>query len=97
VPRWPWFRAVVAGSSMEPALRDGERVLVRRGTRAPVGAIVVVERPDRPGLLVVKRLTRIEPDGSWWVEGDNQRGSHDSWTFGPVPVDHAKGRVVRRG
>lgn len=50
-----WFVVIaVAGSSMEPALRSGDRVLVRR--RAPdalrVGAIVVFREPgghQRPG------------------------------------------------
>ncbi|MEU7133659.1 S26 family signal peptidase [Streptomyces sp. NPDC046261] len=35
----------VDGRSMEPAYRDGDRVLVRRGAPAAVGEVVVVERP----------------------------------------------------
>ena len=49
-----WLRthfAVVSitGSSMEPAFRSGERVLVRRGGRLARGDTVVLERPQRPG------------------------------------------------
>lgn len=35
----------VRGTSMLPAYVDGDRVLVRRGTRLTVGRVVVVERP----------------------------------------------------
>ncbi|MEU4211796.1 S26 family signal peptidase [Streptomyces sp. NPDC026206] len=35
----------VDGRSMEPAYRDGDRVLVRRGAQAAKGEVVVVERP----------------------------------------------------
>ncbi|MFE7571791.1 S26 family signal peptidase [Streptomyces sp. NPDC057539] len=37
---------VVRGVSMEPAYRDGDRVLVRREAALVPGRVVVVERPD---------------------------------------------------
>ncbi|MEU0955886.1 S26 family signal peptidase [Streptomyces niveus] len=37
----------IRGSSMEPAFRDGDRVLVLRGRQLAVGQVVVVERPSR--------------------------------------------------
>ena len=50
--------ATVRGPSMVPALRDGDRVLVRLGAGTPrVGRVVLVELPDRP--LSVKRLVAI--------------------------------------
>ncbi|MEU5424880.1 S26 family signal peptidase [Streptomyces olivoreticuli] len=46
----------VRGVSMEPAFRDGERVLVRRGGRYAVGRVVVVERVvERGGERDVRR------------------------------------------
>ncbi len=83
----PWLTLVVAGDSMEPALREGDRLLARRvdnpGALAE-GSVVAVRRPDRPDLVLVKRLVRRDADG-WWVEGDNAARSDDSRTFGPVP------------
>ncbi|MFF1915363.1 S26 family signal peptidase [Streptomyces sp. NPDC058239] len=37
----------IRGSSMEPAFRDGDRVLVLRGRQLAVGQVVVVERPRK--------------------------------------------------
>ncbi|MGK5731285.1 S26 family signal peptidase [Streptomyces sp. URMC 124] len=39
----------VRGTSMAPAFRDGDRVLVRRGPRPAVGRVVVAERPASGG------------------------------------------------
>ena len=99
-PRWPFGRVAVAGESMLPGLSPGDWLLVRwyRGTvrRARPGDVVVVARPDRPGLLVVKRVVAARPDGSVWVAGDNPLASDDSRTFGPVPAGAVAGRVVLR-
>ncbi|WP_058043133.1 S26 family signal peptidase [Streptomyces roseifaciens] len=40
----------VRGTSMAPAFRDGDRVLVRRGPRPAVGQVVVAERPASGGM-----------------------------------------------
>lgn len=96
--RSPYLRAAVAGDSMRPTLSDGDWVLCRRvrgATGAREGDVVVLERPDRPGLLVVKRVVRREA-GGWWVEGDNAAASDDSRTFGPVPDRYVVARVVAR-
>jgi nickel-type superoxide dismutase maturation protease len=96
--RSAYLRVAVAGESMLPTLRDGDWLLCRRvrgvaGVRE--GDVVVLERPDRPGLLVVKRVVRREGHG-WWVEGDNAAASDDSRLFGPVPHDCLVARVVAR-
>ena len=95
MPRWG--RVAVAGSSMLPTLRPGDWLIVRwsGADAARPGALVVLERPDRPGLLVVKRAVRREPDG-WWVLGDNPAASDDSRVFGAVPDPHLRGRVIAR-
>jgi nickel-type superoxide dismutase maturation protease len=82
---------------MAPTLADGDWLVCRRLRPASVarlrpGQVVVVERPDRPGLLVVKRLVRRTPDG-WWVEGDNPGASDDSRVFGAVPDAGVVARV----
>ncbi len=56
---------LVRGPSMEPLLRDGDALLVRRGARVRPGAVVVARFWGRPGLLVVKRA--VEPVGEGWL------------------------------
>jgi nickel-type superoxide dismutase maturation protease len=96
--RWPMMRVTVSGSSMSPTLEEGDWLLCRvLGSDDGVkpGDIVVVRRPDRPELLLVKRAVRRQ-DGGWWVEGDNTDASDDSRVFGAVPADHVLAKAVAR-
>jgi nickel-type superoxide dismutase maturation protease len=88
-----WWPVEVAGDSMLPTFRAGDWLLARRTDSARVGDVVILARPDRPELLVIKRVRRRDSDG-WWVEGDNPGSSDDSRLFGPVQQIH--GRVVLR-
>jgi nickel-type superoxide dismutase maturation protease len=91
----PWVVARVSGPSMAPAVRSGDRLLVRRvtpGTRVRSGVVVLARFPSRPGLLVVKRIVRTA-DGGHWVEGDNAFVTDDSRAYGAAVV---VGRVVGR-
>jgi nickel-type superoxide dismutase maturation protease len=81
---------------MEPHLYAGDCVLVRRGVRARVGDVVVLPRPDRPDLLVVKRVREVLSDGRLWLAGDNPGSSDDSRLFGAVSTAGIVGRVVWR-
>jgi phage repressor protein C with HTH and peptisase S24 domain len=84
-------RAVVRGASMEPALADGDRVLLFPAWHLRTGAIVAVRDPrDRRGLLI-KRVTAL--DGRRLsIEGDNP----DSRVFEPVDRREVVGRAVYR-
>lgn len=100
--QWPLWRVAVAERSMEPVLRPGDWLLVWRGLRAgrPArirpGQLVIARHPGRPGMLLVKRAVRREPDG-WWLESDNAGvGEVDSRSFGPVPPALIKGRILVR-
>ena len=96
--RTPYLRVAVAGDSMRPTLDDGDWLLCRRAPAARgvrQGDVVVLERPDRRGLLIVKRAVRRAPEG-WWVEGDNAAASDDSRLFGPVPDRFVVARVAAR-
>jgi len=90
----PWS---IAGPSMEPTLRAGDRVLVdvwtyrQRGPRRGEVALLV----DPGGLAMVKRVARSGPLGLS-VLGDNPGASRDSRQFGAVPVDRFRGRVFFR-
>jgi nickel-type superoxide dismutase maturation protease len=94
----PYARVVVTGDSMSPTLHDGDQLLCRRvhpGMGVREGDVVVLERPDRPGLILVKRVVRRTPLG-WWVEGDNAAASDDSRVFGSVGDEYVVARVLRR-
>ncbi|GAA2808830.1 S26 family signal peptidase [Kitasatospora sp. CM 4170] len=101
----------VQGGSMEPTLRDGDRVLVRRTRVFRRGDVVVFPVPDGPrdpadAPWLVKRVSGVAgdpaadgcpavPPGHLAVLGDNPR-SLDSRTFGTVPSRTALGVAVRR-
>jgi nickel-type superoxide dismutase maturation protease len=95
--RWPLFRVQVAERSMEPALRPGDWLLVRRSRRIRPGQVVLARHPARPDLLIVKRAAR-RVDGGWWLESDNPdaAGATDSRRFGAVPVPLIEGRLLAR-
>ena len=100
--RWPLWRVAVAERSMEPALRPGDWLLVRRAVRArrPVrvrpGQVVVARHPGRQDLLMIKRAARRDL-GGWWLAADNPGpGVADSGTFGVVPPGLIEGRVLLR-
>ena len=83
--RIPLGWAVVRGDSMRPALRPGDRLLVRYGGRVRPGRVVLARFAD--GTLAVKRAdrpaeTRTGAPG-WWLLGDNPDGV-DSRHRGPV-------------
>ena len=100
--RWPLWRIAVAERSMEPALRPGDWLVVRRTIatgrplRVRAGQIVVARHPGHPDLLLVKRAARQEP-GGWWLASDNPAaGAVDSRAFGVVPLSLIEGRVLLR-
>jgi hypothetical protein len=87
---------------MEPALHEGDCLLVLYGARPRRGKLAIVSLPDdeagAPRPLAVKRLTGPDPAGSdgWWVERDNPREGLDSWAIGAIPVDGIRARVLLR-
>jgi len=87
---------VVSGDSMEPTLRDGDRVVVRRLGRAPrPGEVVLVPDPRAPERNLVKRIAAVRPEGLE-LAGDQPDRSTDSRQFGPVDPRSVEGRVFFR-
>jgi SOS-response transcriptional repressor LexA len=92
-PRWQWVR--VSGPSMAPALRNGDRLLVRHGATVRAGDIVLGRFADLPGVWVVKRAVRPLEQG-WIVASDNSFAGGDSAVHGPAQVS-ARAVLLRRG
>ena len=93
-------RYAVAGPSMEPALHDGDWLIVDRQAfrrRPPrLGEVVVFRDPPGAPRESVKRVTGQTDPGWYLVEGDNPDHSIDSRQFGPVGRDAILGRAVAR-
>jgi nickel-type superoxide dismutase maturation protease len=89
-------RVEVAGRSMAPALRPGDRLVVARRRAVRPGDVVAATDPRGSGQPIVKRVAGVAADGSVWLLGDNADASTDSRVFGAVPPDLVWGRVVWR-
>jgi phage repressor protein C with HTH and peptisase S24 domain len=92
----------VSGTSMVPTYTDGDCLLVSwfPAGLAPLvgdrilGKVVVVEREERPGIFLVKRLQKSH-GGIYWVQGDNHE-STDSRTWGWIRANEIVGVVLFR-
>lgn len=128
--------SIITSSSMEPTLKEGDRVLIRLVRYTPErlprrGEIVFFHDPNDPDRWLIKRVIGLPgeeviiwqgrvyinrqrlresylngsfydagvwrvPQNAVFVMGDNRSHSEDSRDFGPVPLDHLKGRVILR-
>ncbi|MGH9078177.1 MAG: S26 family signal peptidase [Acidimicrobiales bacterium] len=88
-------RVEVAGTSMEPALAAGDRLLLVRGRRARPGLVVSLPDPRDPARTVVKRVFAAH-GGLLDLRGDNQSQSTDSRTWGLVASRHVTGVALYR-
>ncbi|OKI10615.1 hypothetical protein AMK13_05955 [Streptomyces sp. CB02056] len=91
----PFGLVDVAGPSMVPTLREGDRLLVRYGAPIRPGAVVVFRHPFQQDLLVVKRAAERRATG-WWLLSDNRPVDSDSRSYGAVPDELVLGRVLLR-
>ncbi|HEY2846331.1 MAG TPA: nickel-type superoxide dismutase maturation protease [Pyrinomonadaceae bacterium] len=86
----------VSGNSMRPALEDDDVVLVERAREIGVGDIVIAAHPFKQSVTVLKRVIRIGEDSRFELRGDDPDESSDSRSFGAIPREHIRGKVVCR-
>lgn len=90
-------QVMVHGTSMEPALWPGDRLItipaVARALRA--GMVVVVADPADPAHRVVKRIREVG-GGTVDVRGDAPARSTDSRVWGRVPVGSIRRVAIAR-
>lgn len=97
-----WLDVVeVQGSSMAPTLLPGERLVVERRTytrrRPRLGEIVLAADPREPSRELIKRVARVdEESGLIELAGDAPDASTDSRTFGAIPIENIRWRVLAR-
>jgi len=102
---------VAQGHSMEPAINDGDILVVsllRYGIRfpgKPDGYLIRWAQPREGEVVVfytpagdkaVKRCTALIGDRRFYAEGDKSLSSLDSRSYGAVPVDNIIGKVLFR-
>ena len=87
-------RVRIVGDSMLPTLSDGQFVLVDPNRRPEVGALAVANHPDRPDLLVVKRVASWTDDARAELASDNPVAGTDSRVWGPLPASDIVGTVT---
>ena len=101
-------RAEVKGLSMAPTLCDGQVIWVRMA-KVPLsreylenirGRVVILERDEMPGILLIKRLEKVHGD-LIWIEGDNKDAGllelqNDSRKFDWLSSQTIKGVAVRK-
>ena len=93
---WRRFeRVAVAGPSMEPGLRAGDHLVIRKTATVRPGDIVAATDPRQPGRPILKRALSVH-DGQVFLVGDNAEHSTDSRHFGPVPLSSVVGKAVYR-
>ena len=88
---------------MSPTLVEGDWLVVSWAAEPAIPdlkvlKVYVIERADRPGVLVIKRLLEIgsgENAGKVWVEGDN-KASTDSRQWGWISESELRARVLFR-
>ena len=88
---------------MSPTLVEGDWLVVSWAAEPTVPKlkalqVYVIERADRPGVFVIKRLIKIgsgENTGKAWVEGDNE-ASTDSRKWGWIDQTELRARVLFR-
>jgi len=86
----------VAGHSMEPALREGDWLLMLPPRRTPRrGDVVLFRDPRERSRLMLKRVVEV-PDGALVVEGDNDGHSADSHKFGAIDGSEVIARAAFR-
>lgn len=77
---------------MEPTVKQGSRVLVKRFFIPKKNNIVALYHPTQ-NTIILKRIIEIR-DGNYFVGGDNLDDSIDSRDFGSISRQHIIGRVV---
>jgi signal peptidase I len=95
---------IVEGDSMEPTYSAGDWLMGRWANyklsglnRTKVGAVVVVERDEQPGIFYGKRVNKIrgEESAGIYLLSDNESGT-DSRSWGWLPITAVRAKILFR-
>jgi len=89
-------RVAIAGRSMEPALDDGDWVLVDpdayRSRPPRPGDLILAPDPRQPERALIKRVAEVDRAGRLTILGDAPDASTDSRAFGTIAAADVHGR-----
>ncbi len=89
-----WIKVyTVSGSSMEPTLKEGDLILLRKPKEIQTGDVIVFKHQNND--LYIKRVSKIE-NNEYYVLGDNPTKSTDSRKFGFIKSSKVVGRMWRK-
>jgi nickel-type superoxide dismutase maturation protease len=88
------IRVRIEGDSMLPTFKNGDEVLVSITKTFSVGDVIYAKHPFKSSIKIIKRISKIENDGSVFLVGDNLAVSSDSRTFGAIPKENLIGKVA---
>ena len=89
---FPFSRFEVKGSSMEPVLKQGDRVLTFNFSAPKKGDLVVARKNS---MEIIKRVKKVSVN-SFFVIGDNLGHSTDSRHFGLIKRNEIVGKVLMK-
>ena len=88
----------ISGHSMFPTYQDGDTVYVDpcayHHSPPQCNDVVLALHPYKRGTWIVKRVTQSENNERLFLEGDNRWESSDSRSFGSLPLQNIKGKVI---
>jgi nickel-type superoxide dismutase maturation protease len=93
----PYFKYKIVGSSMSPAIGDGQIIFVNRMAYLfynPHKCDIIALHDPRDGKILIKRITKINRN-KYFVAGDNKSASTDSRVFGWIEKKDIIGRVQK--
>ena len=92
-----WLMTKWAGFGLRDSGRGLREILGNLlGRRVTVGDVVVIERPEYPGIYYIKRISEVREDTNQvFVLSDNPEGT-DSRDWGWLPVAAIQAKVVSR-
>ncbi|MEN9566909.1 MAG: hypothetical protein RLZZ69_2105 [Cyanobacteriota bacterium] len=93
-------RLKIVGESMLPLLQPGDEILLDiyayRKYLPQIGDIVVTLHPLQVNLPIVKRITALKENNSYFVTGDNAEASTDSRHWGTIKFSEIIGKVTSK-
>lgn len=93
-------RFKITGISMQPLLQPGEEILINpyayKKALPQINDLVVAIHPNKEDLEIVKRISHITEEGTFFLLGDNLNHSTDSRGFGTISLDKIVGKVSCR-